>query len=481
MINRNMELDISQLEQSHDTNAMSRNIHKIYLIVAVVLGLFSSVVNPIFNEPDSPYHFEASANLVGLVVDISRYGSTSVTTSLTGQSQSYVDGTHFEKYYLNEAYITEDKNFPREIGGNILDYAQLGHIIPAIGIWIGYHIYPSIGVMVVFGRLLSSLVYSLLIYFIIKRLKKGKLTFTALMLSPVIVSQFSSFSYDALSYVLVAASVAVAINVVDDNKLSPKNILEMLIVSFLILVAAKLNFKTIIIIYPLIVVAIWFNKHVHKKGKYSPISSKSSTLSYDRRRKKRNHNLNLMKIGALLAAVLAFIVAAIVILQRYGGIFYVLRRLVVNLVSNVAPPMFTSLFVSPYRTNSIPIWVTVSWCVLLILCLLAEEKFVKSKLISFGALSLLILNILAVYFQYMISGYYDTGTTAANQLVGAISGVQGRYFTPLFLLLVLFSGSTYFKAKIKETRVIVALVISLAVLSNIILIVNNFWGVILAL
>jgi uncharacterized membrane protein len=477
MINRNTELNISHLEQSHDTNVMSKNIHKIYLVVAVVLGLLSSVINPIFNEPDSPYHFEASANMVGLVVDISRYGSTSVTTSLTGQSQSYADGTHFEKYYLNEAYITDSQNFPREIGGNILNYAQLGHIIPALGIWIGYHIYPSIGVMVVFGRLLSSLIYSLLIYFIIKKLKRGKLTFTALMLSPVIVSQFSSFSYDALSYVLVAASVAVAINVVDDNRLSLKNIAEMVIVSALILLAAKLNFKTIIVIYPLIVVGILFNRHAQKKEKYDPVRDEKTTHSYNRLNKKKSH-LGLVKISAVVVTVLVFLIGAIVFLQRYGGIFYVLRRLTVNLISNVAPPMFTSLFVSPYRTNSIPIWVTISWCVLLVLCLLSEEKFVKSKLISHGALLLLIVNILAVYFQYMISGYYDTGTTAANQLLGAISGVQGRYFTPLFLLLVLFVGSNYFKAKIKETKVIVTLVISLAILSNIILIVNNFWGVI---
>lgn len=35
------------------------NLHKLYLILAILLGTISAVVSPIFNEPDGPYHFEA--------------------------------------------------------------------------------------------------------------------------------------------------------------------------------------------------------------------------------------------------------------------------------------------------------------------------------------------------------------------------------------------------------------------------------------
>lgn len=456
------------------------NLHKLYLILAILLGTISAVVSPIFNEPDGPYHFEASAKIVGLVVDTSRYGESEVTSGMSGQSAAYLDGTHFEKYYLNQAYITSYKNIPRDISEKPDSFAWWGHLVPAAGILIGYHIYPSLGVMTIFGRLLPLFIYSLAMFFIIKRLRRGKLTFTALMLSPVVISQFSSFSYDALSYLIVAAAIALAINIVDRNKIDTKSILELLLMSGVLYMGVKTNFKTIIAFYPLIVFAIFYTRYKEKRVlKRERLRGNLSEDDLITRVHKKSSvfGLKFLLIGS---GVFASLAALILALQSYGGIIYVLKRFVFNLIRNLASSSLLSMFSSPYRTNQIPAWVTIAWFIVFAICLLSEEHFVKSKLISYGAGILFLANIAAVYFSFMVSGYVDSTTSTANQILGAISGVQGRYFTPLLLLLILFVGNKKFKVKVEMSNSIIVTVVGLVVVSNVILIINSLWTLISA-
>lgn len=46
----------------------------------------------------------------------------------------------------------------------VLSYNFLGHIVPAAGVWLGYHIYPSMGMIIVCARLLSMFVYTLILF-----------------------------------------------------------------------------------------------------------------------------------------------------------------------------------------------------------------------------------------------------------------------------------------------------------------------------
>lgn len=458
---------------SKNRGSVKDNLHKIYLILAILLGTLSAVINPIFYEPDGPYHFEASAKIVNLVVDTSRYGEKEVTSGMVGQNPAYVAGNHFEKYYLNEAYITDSENIPRNISAKPGTFGWFGHLIPAAGIWLGYHIYPSLGVMTVFGRLLPVLVYSLIMFFIIKRLRRGRLAFSALMLSPVVISQFSSFSYDGLSYLIVAAAIALAINAVNRNKINLRVVIEFVLMSGLLFIATKTNFKTLIGLYPLIMIALLYNQYKEKREQ-KKAKLRSRLVGDESIRVNRKKFISWPVVSIVSGGVVALCILTI-ILQSYGGLIYVLQRFGMNLIRNLASSSLLSMFSSPYRTNQIPAWVTIAWFIVFVICLLSEEHFVKSTLVSFGAGLLFIANIVAVYFSFMTSGYIDSTTTTANQLVGAISGVQGRYFTPLLLLLILFVGNKNFRVKIEMSTTIIATVVGMVIVSNIILIMNNLW------
>ncbi|MFG7388155.1 DUF2142 domain-containing protein [Lactococcus lactis] len=120
---------------------------------------------------------------------------------------------------MTEAKIYPVKDSPRSLGlDDKLRYNYIGHIIPAVGVWLGYHIYPSMGVMIVVARLFSMFVYSLIMFFIIKYIKFGKLLFATIGLSPVIMNSFSSLSYDSLGMVIVAVAVAVMIDMIAQKK-----------------------------------------------------------------------------------------------------------------------------------------------------------------------------------------------------------------------------------------------------------------------
>jgi len=151
---------------------LENKIHKIYFVLAVVIGIILSVGMPLFSEPDGQWHYSVSTNMVHLSNDLSAYGEP-VGTGLNVQKSAYQRGNHFEQYFENKIVKMPIQNIPRTNSiPPVLSSNFLGHLIPAIGVWIGYHIYPSAGVMIVVGRLFSSIISSFIICLIIKKSKK---------------------------------------------------------------------------------------------------------------------------------------------------------------------------------------------------------------------------------------------------------------------------------------------------------------------
>ncbi|HAV95461.1 MAG TPA: hypothetical protein DCW64_07210, partial [Lactococcus lactis] len=324
-------------------------------------------------------------------------------------------------------------------------YNFLGHIVPAAGVWLGYHIYPSMGMMIVCARLLSMFVYSLILFFIIKYVKRGKLVFTIIGLSPVVMNTFSSLSYDGLTLVLSAFLVAIGINMVDKGRVTPFNLIPMIISSIAVYFAAKTNIKLLILIVPIIILSTLM------KGK---IRNKISKLP---------GRLKLITSVILLIVVL---IGGAVYAQRYGGLGLVIYKLFMNFSYNFNPNInvqdINTILVQPLAThNMMPFWLTSVWFIMILAAAFAETKFVKDPLICYGAFGLFILNILALYVNFFTG--YSSGANGAN---GAIGGVQGRYITPMFFLLPLFAGNEHFELKVVSYKTI-------ALFSGVIIVISN--------
>ena len=439
------------------------NIHKIYFVLALIIGVIISIGMPLFSEPDGQWHYSVSTNIVHLSNDLSAYGEP-IGTGTSIQKQSYQRGDHFEQYFENKIVKMSISDIPRTNNiPPVLSSNYLGHIIPAIGVWIGYHIYPSVGVMIVVGRLFSSLISSFIICLIIKYLKKGKLVIFALSLTPVILGTISSLSYDTFSYILALLVFLITINMLVVKKITWKFIAGMVGTTILVLLGAKTNIKLLLLLFPLVILSVMLSNGKIKRAGFKVAGKKlwfSVTFA---------GALILIGGGGLLIAKPSLM---------FSG-----YRIIINFLVNLSPGistnnMFLGVLASPYPSyNYMPYWVAGAWYILLLLAMLSEEKFVSFKLLSFGALGIFILNFLGVYHGFLtfLSGGYSP---APNSIVmGAIYGQQGRYFTPFLPLLALGLANSEIKIQVNSKQTIMILTSIFAILSNLILLFATLFGI----
>ncbi|MCH1722639.1 DUF2142 domain-containing protein [Lactococcus formosensis] len=448
-----------------EIDRFEKNLHKIYFTVAVIIGVVLSIGMPLFSEPDGQWHYSVSSNIAGLSNDLSAYGEP-VGTGTGVQKSAYQQENWFEKYFENQIVRMPIENIPRTNSvPPVLNFNFLGHAIPAFGVWLGYHIYPSIGVMIVVGRLVSSLIASFVICMIIKYVKRAKLLFMALSLTPVIATTTASLSYDTLSYIGALLVFLVTINVYEAKRLNWKYMLAMLATTVLVMLGTKTNIKILVALFP-IVIFVLFLQHRKELGKADFINLKDKKQV-------------ILSAGILGLAVLA----VVVVLVLKPSLLFSAYRLVINFTVNLAPGLstnniFLGLLASPYPGyNYMPYWVAGAWYILILLVMLVEEKFVTSKLLSLGALGIFIANFLGVYHGFLtfLSGGYNPAPNTV--VVGSIYGQQGRYFTPFIPLLALGLANPSIKLSVLSKQSVLYLTVGLAFVSNFILVFATLFGI----
>ncbi|HEL2057437.1 TPA: DUF2142 domain-containing protein [Streptococcus suis] len=425
-----------------------KKLHKWYLIIALTLTTLFSLFMPIFNEPDGQYHLAVSGTIVNSVVDTSRYGIDKIASGMREQEDSYKNGTHFEKYYLNKAVFIESKKLPRNIYFSYYYYFFWGHLIPSFGLFLGRFIYPSLGVMVTVARLVSSVSYVFILTYVIKKVKKGKLLFTTIYLSPVVLNSFASLSYDAAGYALVALFMMQIINIIVNKKVESRFLLFLSVV--LLFIGAKQNYWIISLLLP---VALAETQTLFGKKLRFLIGELIDFV-------KSHVKISLGVLGVVAVGLM------IMLTSKYGGLLSVARRFFMTTVFNYGNTFGINTWLAePYPSyNNMPSWTTATWVVLVVLVLLTQDKFVKNKLIPLISLFLFITGIVGVYF---IQLGYGSATTSY------IEGVQGRYFTPTILLLLLVVSSFGRSLELKRKNLLSLSVFVIAIVSNLILLFNT--------
>lgn len=443
--------------------SLEKNLHKIYLILALSIGITLSLVMPLFNEPDGQYHYTASTNIAGISNDLSAYGETQIVSGIDAQIPKYQKGIFFESYFQNKIEQMPRENLPRlNVSLPLTTYNFWGHVIPAIGVRIGYTIYPSIGVMVVIARLFTTLLSSLLMFFIIKWVRAGKLLFFAVSLTPVITNSFASLSYDSLTYLIAALTVGFSINILVNNKVRPRDIIILFFISVALFFGAKTNLKLLIGLGPLVMIYVYVAGKSKTEGLIARIySNKWKIIKY-----------SFFIILVLIAG--AFIVKPTLITSLY--------RILIGYLINFNPSLnvssiFQSLLAAPYANiNFLPFWISAVWYILLAMILFAEKPYVKSKFISMVALVFFGAGIVAVFYSF-ITYPTTSDTVGTNRFIGSIVGVQGRYFTPTLLLLSLVAGNDKFIFKLKSYCFTVITAIIVIILSNAMLVFGTLFGI----
>lgn len=442
---------------------LENKIHKIYFVLAVVIGIILSVGMPLFSEPDGQWHYSVSTNMVHLSNDLSAYGEP-IGTGLNIQKSAYQRGNHFEQYFENKIVRMPIQNIPRTNSiPPVLSSNFLGHLIPAIGVWLGYHIYPSVGVMIVVGRLFSALVSSFIICLIIKKIKKGKLVVFALSLTPVITGTLASLSYDTLSYILALLVFLITTNILVTKQITWQSIVSMIGTSALMMLGAKTNIKLLLLLFPLVLIVLAIEKVRSKRRIKFEISGRARWIVF-------------------LLVSLLIIISLSVSLAIKPSLLFSAYRIIINFCVNLSPGLYTNniflgLIASPYPGyNYMPYWIAGAWYIVILLTMLVD-KFEISKWISLGAIAIFIINFLGVYHGFLtfLGGAY--APAPPNVVSGMIYGQQGRYFTPFLLVLALVLASSKIRLQVVSRQSVLWLSISLALVSNIILLFATLFGI----
>ena len=78
------------------------------------------------------------------------------------------DGTYFKDFFETKLPLVSKSKVTDKRALGTKWYQDVMHLIPALGVKVGYMIYPSVGSMVLVARLFSLIFFVLTMYFIIK-------------------------------------------------------------------------------------------------------------------------------------------------------------------------------------------------------------------------------------------------------------------------------------------------------------------------
>ena len=427
---------------------------KLFLSLALTCGAISLILVPVFTVPDEGAHLWTSYSIF----------SETIPEDLAISPQEILkklnNKTYFEDIFLKKVDFKYDRltvapktlttfkanekdSKPVHVKGSPMD---LAHIPQAIGLFIGRYVYGSVGSVMLLGRLINMAVFILIIYFVIKYTRKWKLVIMCIALFPMIIQQIASLSYDVFNYAIIIAWVVLVLNIAYKYiKVTNKVLLISVVLSVLILLTKPINF-VLLLLLPIIL--------------FIKLQESPGSKTYQK----------LLEVNKFVRNNKKFIIicTAIAVVMLFSGVILLKHSLVmsnVKLVINtfLRPEINTQL--DPIVLTGIVgnfgwLWYRLpAWLVfinLLALCIVLLKDNVKT-LKNNKYLFYIFTGMFLAYLTGMFLAMYLLWTRLT--FVGGVNaiyiqGVQGRYITPILILLVPAFGllSSYIDIKLTYNR-----------------------------
>lgn len=414
----------------------------VFLILALIFGVFSAIVVPQLSIPDENMHFLRSYTMSTGHVSGDSDNKCTFPTEVYDRAYSIYKGDY-------AAHYAEKVNFSvtqKEWCGTAASYSPLVYIPHAIGFFMANLVWPSTGVMILLGRLASLALFIGAMHYIIKRVLVGKWVFVVVALFPTVVQQVASLSADSLTYVAIFAAVAYFLNLSTQRTAMTKH----QIIGLMLVSGALVLTKVPDIVLLLFILFLPGRLFTHKFKKHSFFLKPLA-----------------MKLYTVLAAVFFGLILAYMWQKVYG------QPLVSVTSTNPIPSQpwqflsvlfHTYVYMDPKATlfgftglggfgdfllsgavggfASYRYWlpeILIFACYALLALVLLKSNETEDKLIggSAGKLavgSLFTLGVFVVGISYSLYVIWALPLLGPQALFAA--GLQGRYFTAAFVLLI---------------------------------------------
>ncbi|HFR3698902.1 TPA: DUF2142 domain-containing protein, partial [Streptococcus suis] len=222
-------------------------IEKLFLRLAIPFLLISIFVMPVTKVPDEATHAFMSWNIL---FDSPTSRDTEAMNELRAADFAYsepeihaVDSTEYSSLFTKIRDFSKDKLSIDFSLKSLMSTPQL------IGLVVGKLIYPSYGMMVTIGRLFNTIVYIIGIYYLIKKIKYGKMTLFFVSLLPMMIQQAGSLSYDVVNYLAVVAFFVFYVNLLVDKVLTTRKFINLILLALLLYLTKANNILLLALLF----------------------------------------------------------------------------------------------------------------------------------------------------------------------------------------------------------------------------------------
>lgn len=218
------------------------NPEYVFVIPALVFSLLSAFLMPQLVANDEPAHF-----LRGYELTEFKIGEMCNIPKNVWDRAKAVDVDADYTFSTTELNDSDTVNKPC---GQASSYNILMHIPESIGIAIAKFVWPTIGGMILFGRITNALFYCTALFFIIRKARLGKWLLAVIGLMPTIVHGAGSLTGDTVNNVIILGFITYIFNLfIQKTIMSKKQIIILFVMSILL---ATTKITNLVLLLPIL-------------------------------------------------------------------------------------------------------------------------------------------------------------------------------------------------------------------------------------
>lgn len=427
-------------------------IHKLCLFCVLLLGMVYTIIFLPFTVPDEGTHFFTSYRISNyLLFDFDQWGNSNVImrqSDVSFKVSSELSSNYYRTIKQQVALFSNDNTLVESsASANAASNAPFGYIVSAFAIAISRLLRLSPLLTFYMGRIANLVLYAFLTYLAIKKIPYGKMAIFAISILPMTLHLVGSYSYDFLAIAMAMLYVAQVLYMKEkDGYITVKDIVLCALWG-IILAPTKIVYSPILLLVLII-----------PKEKFKN-SSKFARLS----------KLIIVASGIL---VLLLIQGSRVLGSATsevggpeGGEIYSLSWILENPLDTVKIFVKSLLESTGHYINcmvgSSLAWFQINVSSLYYLpfyfvlgyCFLKRDTDTVKFSYSNRMLALFIIFVSVILvFASMFVAWTGVGSTT-------IAGVQGRYFLPILILLLMITLNKFAEVKQSSDKYIVIFVL----------------------
>ena len=404
--------------------------HKLFLIIAIPVGVFFALFTPLFQGPDEPHHFMAIAmysnGYTNIINESGVYGTRvqSGTVEILNFYPHLQNNTSYN--YRSEIPpllgIKQGEarsSFTKQIGEPYSPFCYIQYIAIYI---LSSLLKLNPFLMFIFMRLVGLALWVTAVYYSIKIIPKGKWLLTSLALLPMSLFIAAVISADNMTTGLLYLAVATIFYIISKPREINNNKLLIGVIAILFLLGLT---KQTFFLATLLLFAIPISKSISKIKFYTIIAFvavMAAVLSLSWKVYVSPHNLSPSPNQ---------------VINSYSQVVNLISHplLVPKIIFNTfatssSNPIYLGIIgVMGLLDTTLPLWIVFAWIIVLVK---SVNNRINNDMLAVNQ-KIIFTGVAALLFISMCLGLYLTWTS-----VGAhyINGIQGRYLIPIFVVLI---------------------------------------------